>query len=182
MKIMGLRQGFSLLQLSLIIAVASLVVSQSLENFGHNQPHKNTITLERARVIEKAMEGFMAANRRRPCPANLFTLLTNANFGKELENPGICTSASLGPDISGKIVAGAVPVAALGLSQDYAFDGYGQRFTYFVDRRATQSLTCRSLSSGSIGISTPKGLSQYAMVALLSHGADGIGAVPAAGR
>lgn len=86
------RSGFSLIQISMLLTVASIVLVSMLPGgkLG-DEAEKNAVTLERMKAIEEATKGFMARNLRRPCPAD-GTLSNNvANFGVEAATPGTCT-------------------------------------------------------------------------------------------
>jgi hypothetical protein len=68
-----------------------------------------------------------------PCPANIAAALNNSTFGVGADNGSNCTqyldfSASL------NICSGGVPFTTLGLPAQYAFDAWGNRITYIMDR------------------------------------------------
>lgn len=91
------------------------------------------------------------------------------------------------------MVGGIIPTKTLGLPDDFAFDEWGRRFTYVVDKRATSNNTCPSLqnyptNNGTGGVSVqlkdPAGnlsSTDSVMYAFISHGPDGHGAFPAHG-
>ncbi len=90
------KQGFSLIQVSVLIAVGGIIVA-SLIPAGEtgNTIDKDRITREKMDKIEAATQSFMAANLRRPCPAD-GTLATNsANFGMEANNNGRCSGGAI---------------------------------------------------------------------------------------
>jgi len=139
------KNGFSLIFISVLLTVAALIFVSLIpgqEAGDINQKNiNNTAKLER---VEEAMRSFMAANGRRPCPADGQYPENTANFGVEAVNPGSCNGgtpgAPLGPDtVTGLVVGGTIPTKTLGLPDDYAYDDYGRRFTYIVDVRATNS-------------------------------------------
>ena len=83
------------------------------------------------------------------------------------------------------------PATSLGLDDSYAFDDWGRRVTYVVDRRATGWSSCLALESnpvylyqhnGTGGIliksSTTGAAIDNTMHAFISHGPDGEGAFP----
>ncbi len=89
------KQGFSLVQVSIIIAVAGIILSSVIPGGESNSDiEKNRITREKMEKIELATQGFMAAKLRRPCPADGTLANTNINFGKEDTNYGSCSSAN----------------------------------------------------------------------------------------
>lgn len=89
------RQGFSLIQVSVLIAVAGIILASVLPggNLG-SDVEKERITREKMEKIEAATQSFMAANLRRPCPADGTFGAGNANFGKEDNTPGRCSGSN----------------------------------------------------------------------------------------
>jgi len=148
------NKGFSLIFVSILLTVVALIFASLIsgqEAGDINQKNiNNTQKLER---VEDAMRSFMAANGRRPCPADGQYAENTKYFGIEAGTPGACTgntapipNAPLGPDTNttlcngaGCVVGGTIPTKTLGLPDDYAYDDYGRRFTYVVDLRATNS-------------------------------------------
>src|SRR6266498_2422475 len=183
-----LQAGFSLIMTSVVLTVAALVFVSMLpgENGQSNQKIlDNAGKLER---VEEAMRGFMAKNGRLPCPADGQYSFNTANFGKEAATPGTCTggtpSAPLGPDAgTGYVVGGVIPTKTLGLSDEYAVDGFGHRFAYVVDKRATLNSSCLTLTTGGINIKSSTGGTVLAQVmhAYISYGKNGYGSYPANG-
>jgi hypothetical protein len=177
--------GFSLVQTSLVLAVAGVVLAATLPGSGGEDIKRQEITLERMKRIEEAAQNFMATNYRRPCPALGSVALDADAFGTEQGAPGVCAGAHF---TSGNVVAGTVPVRDLGLPDSFALDGYGRRFTYVVDRNATSSSNCYYVQKndvrGSINVrpSAAGGtIIDQVMWALISYGKDGHGAYPANG-
>jgi hypothetical protein len=179
------QQGFSLVQVSLMIAVAGIVMVSVLPGGQVGSDNeKILVTRQRMNKIEEAMRAFMARDYRRPCPADGSIAFDTANFGVEADNNGVCAAGVPAANfLTGNIAAGAVPTKTLNLPDEYAVDGYGRRFTYVVDVRATTQQACFNLQSqGTKGdvqiLSTYNAATaaDYVMGALLSHGKDGHGA------
>jgi hypothetical protein len=189
------QSGFSLVQMSILLTVGALVMVSMLPGQEAANPlRRGAATIEKLMKIEQATSGFMAAYGRRPCPADGQYGVNTANFGIEAANPGACIggtpAAPLGPDAgTGNVVAGVVPTKTLGLPDEYAFDDWGRRITYVVDKRATQKYVCGSLQNypanngkGGIAIKAATGTTvTNVMAAYISHGADGHGAFPLQG-
>ncbi|MEZ5691513.1 MAG: hypothetical protein R3D71_07605 [Rickettsiales bacterium] len=78
------KSGFSLIQMSVIVAVAGIIAASVIPagNLG-SDIEKERITKERMEKIEDAMQSFMATNLRRPCPEG-------NTFGIEATFPGNC--------------------------------------------------------------------------------------------
>jgi hypothetical protein len=187
--------GFSLIMVSILLTAAALMMVAMLPGQeAGDSLQKSATTVERMMKIEQATTGFIAANGRRPCPADGQYDTGSHNFGLEAANPGSCTggtpAAPLGPDAgTGNAVAGVVPTKTLGLPDEYAFDEWGRQISYVVDKRATAKASCLSLqnfpiNNGKGGITIKGGggaASDAVMAAYISHGPDGHGAFPPQG-
>jgi hypothetical protein len=177
--------------MSVLLTVGAIAVVQILPEGRVGFYPKAASTIATMRAIEEATKGFMAANRRRPCPADGQYGIDAANFGKEAANPGTCTggtpAAPFGPDAgTGFIIGGVVPTKTLNLPDEYAFDGWGRRITYAVDKRATSRSYCAYLqhlhSAGAVDIRDGAGATAAnSMYAYVSHGPNGHGAFPMQG-
>ena len=190
----GLR-GFSLLQTSIILMVAALVMTSLIAGQGSGDANQKLLdSIDRLNKVEDGMARFMAQQGRLPCPADGQYDVNDVNFGWEAgytsPSVGGCKggvpSAPLGPDATGLVVAGAIPTKTLGLPDEYAFDAWGRRPTYTVDVRATNTASCTSLRTGGIQIKTrnPAGAianTDGVMHAYTIHGPGGYGAWPAQG-
>ncbi|MEQ1704834.1 MAG: hypothetical protein ABL867_02530, partial [Rickettsiales bacterium] len=65
------KQGFSLIQVSMIVAVAGILLASVIPGGDLGSTiEKDQITRDRMEKIEEATQNFMAANLRRPCPAD----------------------------------------------------------------------------------------------------------------
>src|SRR5262245_6821674 len=179
------QSGFSLVTASVVLTVAALVFVSMLPGKGVSDINQRIITNEKKlEKVEESMRSFMAVSGRRPCPADGAQATGTANFGKEAATPGTCTvtSGMMGPDATGNIVGGMIPTRALGLPDEYAFDSWGRRFTYIIDKQATLNSSCLTLSpSITIKDGTSGTTVDTTMYAFISHGKDGHGAFPAQG-
>ncbi len=149
------RRGFTLLELSIVLLLIGLIIGMSLVTLtGSIQASQYNVTVARMDAIEKALLNFAIANTRIPCPSDLTQLSGSATYGVEAgagsgSSPGVatgaCTGASMVPVANFTSVSGAaeggVPTRALGLPDDYIYDGWGRRFRYAVDL----SMTVRAL-------------------------------------
>lgn len=184
------QQGFSLIQVSILLLAAGLAMVAVLPGGkGGSDPVKDSVTFERMKAIETATKQFMTTNMRRPCPASGTYAVSNVSFGIEMGVAGACATADF---VTGSVVAsavaGTVPVRALGLPDEYEFDGYGRRFMYIVDKNATSTAGCRTYqsqeSNGLIEIlkdTASTSLKERTMWALISYGKDGHGAFSGSG-
>ncbi len=192
------ESGFSLLQTSIILMMAAMVLISFVPGQGAGDANQKLLdSIAKLNKVEDGMNRFMAVQGRRPCPADASRDVNAANFGVEAgtvtpNSPvGGCTggspAANMGPDAgSGLVVAGAIPTKTLGLPDDYAYDAWGRRFTYEVDIRATKASTCYNLHTGGLAVKTrdPTGTvrnTDNVMYAYITHGPGGYGAWPAQG-
>jgi len=187
------NSGFSLLELSVSLAVISIFIAGLLAISAQKTRQEKQVQLqEKMDMIEVALQEFRKRNGRLPCPANGSTLIADAGFGLEVATPGSCPTAD---DISGNIAIGVVPVRTLGLADDAIIDPWGGRFTYGVDVRMTCDLTTTAscplgdasfntygpatvLAGGSITVKDGTGADRttQAIALVLSHGQNGHGA------
>ncbi len=148
------QSGFTLLQMTVFVTIIGLLAVTLIND--EDIPGYASMaadTHRRMAEIEKAAQSFMLANGRRPCPSDATIDINAANSGREGATPGTCTGGTPAANFAGSggsanIVAGGVPTAALGLADTYAFDGFGRRITYMVDKRATLKKACLSLQGG----------------------------------
>ncbi len=179
------NSGFTLIQLSIILTVASLVFVAALPGIQTSLKASAT-SVTRMNAILNTMRGYMAAKGVLPCPADPTQAIGSSNFGVAAAGPGTtnnCTGGSPSAayaDATQHIAIGMVPVKTLGLSYADALDGYGRDITYAVDTNATGNASgaaCWGSSSLTGAITVNDNGSNYnTIAALISHGADGYGA------
>lgn len=80
------NEGISLIWVSALLTILGILLAASLPTVGNSGPGNATETLRRMGRIEGATRGFMAANGRRPCPADLTRSRTNIDFASLLSN------------------------------------------------------------------------------------------------
>jgi streptogramin lyase len=177
--------GFSLIQISILLTVASLMMVAVLPT-PQAPVRMDASSTGKMNTILTALRQYQAATCSLPCPADP-TLATGANnYGVAAANPGTgspgnCTGgtpAAAYADTTKHIAIGMVPWKTLGLSYEYALDGWGRDITYAVDTGATNQ------SAGTAAITiTDNGITRNSVAALVSHGKDGYGAwLPLAGN
>lgn len=199
------KSGFTLIELALVLAILSLVVAGVAQVAGQTIRHKKADEIKtKMGAIEMALYDFRQRNGRLPCPADGTLAVSNQNFGQETIPAGT-SGASTTACINGSTytsghtpsnpsqsadfydgtstVAGIVPVRALGLSDDDAFDPWGGAFFYAVDQRATTASAFTSYqvtdtTIGSITVNDDGGntVVNDVVALLISYGPNGHGA------
>ncbi len=105
--------------------------------------------------------------------------------GATYDGSGLRTANTTPPNanyILSNNAVGVVPVRSLGLPNDFAFDPWGGRFTYAVDKRftATSAMSTYAISNntGAITINDNSGnaIVSNAITVIISHGENGHGA------
>jgi len=175
-----MSRGFTLLQISILLIVASLVLVNLLPSTRTNLNANNATTAKLNGVLT-AMRGYEAAHAALPCPADASQPIGSNSYGVAAANPGTgspgnCTGGSPAAnyaDATNNVAVGMVPVRTLGLSNDYALDAFGRDITFAVDTNATVCFS--GTLPGKITV-TDNGTAYNTIAALVSHGADGHGA------
>ena len=175
-----MNRGFTLIQISILLIAASLVLVAILPSTRTNL-NANNATTAKLNSILTVMRGYEASHAALPCPADASQPIGSTSYGVAAANPGTgspgnCTGGTPAAnyvDTANNVAVGMVPVRALGLSNDYALDSYGRDITYAVDTNAT---VCFSGSlPGKITV-TDSGTPSSTIASLVSHGPDGHGA------
>jgi sugar lactone lactonase YvrE/type II secretory pathway pseudopilin PulG len=180
MKAHASQRGFTLIQISILLVVASIVLVAILPSTRTTLNANNATTVKLNNILT-AMRGYEAKNAALPCPADASQPIGSTTYGVPAANPGTgspgnCTGgipAANYIDTANNVAVGMVPVRALGLSNDYALDAYGRDITYAVDTNATVCFS--GTLPGKITV-TDNGTANNTIAALVSHGADGHGA------
>lgn len=153
-----LPSAFSLIELSIVILIASILITGALSfsNATMNNTKVKT-TRDRMNSLYMALGNYLLTNKKLPCPASLKTIKSSdpANYGTAVGSDGSCTGTGVYNNSSGantNLVYGMVPVKALGLSNDMAEDGFGGKIAYLVDNRFTVN---DAVSPPGFGLTTP---------------------------
>ena len=127
-------KAYSLIELSIVLTIISVLVAGVMAiSTAKIKQSRTQLTQERIKIIYNRLQHSMKVNRALPCPA-----LTNKikSADSDYGTAGNCTAVS-GVYASGDYVWGAVPIKSLGLPAEYAEDGFGSKFFYFIDKRFT---------------------------------------------
>lgn len=178
-RLRAARHGFSLIEMSIVLAVVSIVVAGVLPFVleGAKDGQKTT-TLERFQELDAALFGYYQENGDLPCPASVSEEISSSTFGVAVAD---CTTAVAGSHFSdGAVTMGSVPTRTLGLPDHFALDGWGNRIAYHV---SLNSVGSGDLVDGSIRIVDHAGAerSNDAVYAFVSAGMSGHGAYTIAG-
>jgi len=158
--------------------VASLPAQQSGLNADMQSSRKLDYVLD-------SLHNYLIKNGRLPCPSDPSQPTNAGNAGITAQGSGIYSCKTGTPsvpleDTVNQVAVGGVPYKTLGISSDYAIDGYGRAISYNVDTNAVSCWKTNSLP-GAITI-TDNSVAVGSVVALVSHGKDGHGAwIPLAG-
>ena len=139
-------EGFTLVEIAVVIVVLSLLLAMmaGIATAMLGQQRREA-TRQRLAGVETALALFVSQNQRLPCPANGTLAGTDANAGLEqIATPGLptantCTVAG----VANSQQHGVVPWRSLGLSEQDATDGWGNRLTYRV---STDFITAPSMN------------------------------------
>lgn len=130
-----MRQGFSLIELAILLLIAGgLAAASTMLGSAYLDGAEVRATRDNIKTLERAISAYAQANKRLPCPADEAVSPSHADYGKEASGLGTCTAATT---TSGEVKRGVLPFQTLGISQSLAYDAWGNRLSYFVDRRMT---------------------------------------------
>ena len=126
--------GFSLIELSIVVLVASVMAASSL-NFISKKgvTTKMNATEEKLITIKKAIKVYVDSKGYLPRPAPFNVTPKAATFGQGSNNTGDYSGSHTATNES-NVVAGSVPVIDLGLPPNFAFDEWGRRISYVIDK------------------------------------------------
>jgi hypothetical protein len=178
------QTGSSLIGIALLTVVMGALMTGGIYLLQNYQTIKSDQrTTDVSVILEKAVDDFVAINKRYPCPTRLSVAPNDPNFGLE-----DCTIVDIAGRDSG-VKIGAAPVRSLNVPDKMMVDGYGKRHIYAVssDLTATSPLPDLNNTLGQITIldesgeslSTPSG---YVTFAFISPGEDDRGAYDVEGN
>ena len=121
------RSAFSLLELIVIISVASVLVVTKYSVDSHiNNTQKFIETEKKIEAIKVAVAAYYARYNRFPCPADFSINVKDRDVGISkinITDNSVCNINTLSSDQS--FYVGSVPVKQLGLSYEYMLDAWG---------------------------------------------------------
>lgn len=134
-------RGFSLVELSVVVAIISVVATLGLEaaaNFVNRT--SGAVTRERLAIADEAVARFYKIYGRLPCPASRAVALAAANTTFGVEDCTIAewgTDAEYGTKIGGGLMAGMIPYRTLNIPMTFALDGFNNKLNYVVTKNLT---------------------------------------------
>jgi prepilin-type N-terminal cleavage/methylation domain-containing protein len=130
--------GFSLIELSIVILIISLISTAILALYNRKDiSEKNTETKEKMEKISEAMKLYFKEHGYLPCPAPLNAGLASNQFSDNgTDGDSTCPRATTS---SANLFAGTIPVATLGLPYQYMFDSWGNRIAYVIHKSLAET-------------------------------------------
>ncbi|MFZ4540572.1 MAG: type II secretion system protein [Rickettsiales bacterium] len=128
------RSGFSLIELSVVVAILGVVATLGLE-VASTFVKRNAVNDTRARLqtVDQAIADFFKVYGRLPCPAVINAIAPSAaTYGLE-----DCSLLIAGTTIGGGVRGGAVPYRTLNLPMSASLDGFNNRIWYHVTANLT---------------------------------------------
>lgn len=180
------RRGFTLIELSVVIVIVSILITGAI-SVSVNKVKKIKIddTKQRMEVIYKALKTYVQANNALPCPASITAVKTATNkYGLVAGTAGTCSDDPDGGVYNGtdtNLAYGMVPVQSLGLSEKFAEDAFGTKFSYVVEKGLTSALSYSNTTMIHIvdsydNTGSTRAISTQAAFAIISHGPNKLGA------
>lgn len=179
----GIR-GFTLVEMAVVLAGIGLITAMGVAaGLDVVETTKRVATEKKLDTIEAALMAFRKQYNRLPCPADAALALGDSNIGVEAANKGSCTGgspAATSLTATENVPSGAVPVRALGLPDEFLYDGWGRQFKYEVDQRATNDdamlYSHPSDNCSFVVYVAQTTLDKQPIYVLMSYGKNGVGA------
>lgn len=179
------QQGFALIVVGALF-IAFALVSAAVIDRTNATKQLDTIARTQAqlsRISEALMRYSLANNNRYPCPASMTTAVTDATFGQAVTGCQTGTPTGITVLTSSATIRGMVPVLELltyGVDPSDAFDAWGNRIAYVVDRQMTPAGTPGTPAANRPAITDAITSATFRDpdFMLISFGRDGLGATP----
>lgn len=183
--------GFTLIELSISTAIIGLLAAGALSLFSAQyQQSRINSTKDKIKATQVALQTFISANGRLPCPAIPSMAPVAAGYGIEIMPSAIAGNACPGATAIGgaRGYAGTLPWRSLGLSDDAGADAWQNLFHYQVSESAINNngvLTDFSTIQAMFGtmavysavpLAGQLNLNNPAAVVILSRGLNGLSA------
>lgn len=186
--------GFTLLEMSIVIVlVAALLGTVAVLFSSILKKYQYKETTAKLLTIQDALYEYRVAFNTMPCPADATMPVGHTHFGVQAQNPGSCTGGIPAVNFSATDASpqearqGMVPTQTLHLPDDYAFDGWGHRIMYTVNKDLTQTGAFNLVNgydpTQRMTINNEQGVPNTVLAAyvLVSYGPNGHGSFPRKG-
>jgi len=131
-------QGYTLVELSVVLVIVSLLTAGGLVlGAGMVNQAAHIDTKKILEQLDQSLRDYYVVNGRLPCPASLTEPLDSSDFGDEVNGGSCVGSAITGTESNSGVRVGMIPSRTLGLSNKAASDRYANRIVYAV----TEGLT-----------------------------------------
>jgi prepilin-type N-terminal cleavage/methylation domain-containing protein len=141
-------RGFSLIELSIVVAILSVVATLGLEAAANFVNRTSTaVSRERLVVVDDAVARFFRVYGRLPCPALRTLAPTSGSYGLEDCTIAVLTSTTVGAGL----MAGSVPWSTLNIPVSLSLDGFGSKFNYIATKNLTVAGRRGAPSYGAFG-------------------------------
>jgi prepilin-type N-terminal cleavage/methylation domain-containing protein len=191
------KKGFSLIELSIVLAISGILMSGSLMFYSATQQKKQyDTTKQRLSDIRTALTFYVITHGNLPCPASpsgdysADQCLHGTDPISGVARYSIDTPSHLPTDGRDDVWTGIIPMKELRFDSEQIQDGWGHEFTYAVSRRLTfpNGMKGNPLPLGIISVIDENGKSvldkpDTGRYVIVSHGSTGAGAwIPHGGR
>ena len=181
-----MRQGFSLIELSLVIIIIALVIGGSLTMGPVLLTHtKYRISDQKMAELVKAFERYYETQGRLPCPAAANIASGNSAYGDETTCHGQTSVSGVTyiANSGNPVFIGAVPVNALYLEDGFTHDEFDQHLLYAVmDNMTDADDFPDAIGAITVNDGTAVDILTDAAFVLISHGDNGRGATTIQGN
>ncbi len=183
------QQGYAMIVVAMLLVAFMAVVGALLEgDVVEEQIGRQARAREQLSTLIGALAEYAVYNNNRyPCPARPDIAYTDATFGEEIDT---CEAGALDAgaldgieglpnNLAGsEIIRGIVPVrelAAYGITIDDAFDPWGDRIMYIVNRQLTPDGTSITATRPTLSEDTTSSTLEQPDLILISYGKDKVG-------
>lgn len=127
----GRKNGFTLLELAIVVLVGGLIMGAAFSWLdAKTQREAYQVTVERQKKIAIAISNYIHMYGKFPCAAPFDNSVAPEALGEKFD---ACSGGGAGAQR-----VGIVPFRSLGLTREDAIDGYGRPFTYAVSQAASE--------------------------------------------
>ena len=167
--------AFTLLELSIVLVIMVILTSITVD-FSSRFLEQNRLnnTQLKLKKIQDALNAYLVANGKLPCPAGL-----KKSTGVALSSCST-TNSTDGVYVKDSVAKGWVPYETLDLTSDIVHDSWGNKISYIVANSAT--IDFYKIPNTFDGIKVYDGtesetpITNSAIYAIISHGKNGLGA------